>query len=150
MIWGGSDPVPTSIPMLSQSPNIIQSCQSKFPRRAIMIFLSLFPAPEDDHHTECWPFFTNSCWVVDSCTWNDLVWKLIFLPTKRAFEDVEQPDVILCLVAWITTENHDVRLVEDHGVTVSLSRGTIFIGDFDDAPDRTTYNVYYSFLRSKI
>ena len=135
----GSNPVPASISMFSQPPNIIQSCKGKLSLWAIMISSSLFPSSKNNHHSKCGSFFTNSCSMVDSWTWNYFIWKLVFLPSKRSFENVKQPNIIFCFVSWISTKNNDVRLVEDHCVTVSLSRGAIFIGDFNNAPNRTVF-----------
>lgn len=134
-----SHPVPCAITVLTETPNVVQSCHSQLSLRSIMVFLGFFSASEDNHHTQCRTFFANCSRMVDAWTGHDLVLKLILLPCEWSFENIEQPHIILCLVARVSCEYDQVRLVEQHRVSVALPRRTIFICDFDDLPYRSKF-----------
>ena len=88
--------------------------------------------------------------MVHSRTRHNLILKLVFLPGKWSFEYIQQPYVILCLIARIAAEYNEIGLIEEHGVAVALSGCGVFITNFDYFPDWSTSLHGYSLRRSRM
>lgn len=88
--------------------------------------------------------------MVDSGGGGYLVLELVFVPGEGASQDVEQPDIVLCFIARVAPEDYQVRLTEEHGVTVALAWSVGFVGDFDDFPNWSAWCEAYYLRRSRM
>ena len=75
--------------------------------------------------------------MIDSRTRNDLVLKLVFLPSKGSLQDVEQPYIILSPVPRIPSKNNEIRLAKQHTMPIPLPRCVLLIRNLDDLPNRS-------------
>lgn len=136
--WRGH-PIPTAISMFSQTPDVVKCGNWQLSLRSIVVFLSLFTTSKHHHHPEGRSLLANGSWVINSRTGHYLILKLIFLPRERTLENVEKPNIVLCLIAWVTSEDDKIRLIKEHGVAVSLPRGNILAGNLNNLPNRSTW-----------
>lgn len=137
--WRGN-PIPTSISMFPQTPNIIQSTSCRFTLGVILIFFGLLAASIYNHHSLCWSLLTNCSTVIDSWSWAYFVLELVFLPLEWTFVDIKQPYVVFCPTAWVSSKNDQIRLIKYHCMPVSLARSHTFICNFNDFPSRSEIN----------
>lgn len=135
--WG--DPVPGAISVLPEAPNVIECCDLQLSLRAVVVFFCLFTASEHDHHAQSRPLFADGSRVVHSRCRHYFILKLVFLPWERSFEDVEQPYVIFCPISRVSSKNDEEGLVEEHCMTVSLTRCGCLWANFDDFPYGTEW-----------
>ena len=83
-----SYPIPTTVSMFSQSPNVVQSASVRFPLRAVLVLFGLLSSSKDDHHSQSGALFANGCTVVYSGWGANFALKFILLPLKRPFVDI--------------------------------------------------------------
>ena len=145
-----SYPIPTAISVLSKSPYIVQGCHCHLFLTTIVVLLGLFSATKYYHHPKSWSLFTYGSRMINSRRWSYFVLKVILLPGKGSFENVEKPDIVLCSVARISSEYNQVWLVKQHRMAVSLTWCSMFVGNFNNFPYWAESLNVYSLRRSKI
>lgn len=93
-------PVPTTIPMTSETPRVFQ-CG-----------LVSSPAAKSDHHAWGWPGRAEGWCVISSYTWLVSTRSAQLFPSKWRFINVQAPDIIDWFCACVSSENEQVRLAE--------------------------------------
>lgn len=127
-------PIPTSIPVFSQTPNIIQCASIWITLGTVLVLLCLLSTSINDHHALSWALFTNCSTVIYSRWRTDLVLKFILLPLERAFVDVKQPNIVLGTITWISPKHNQIRFVKNHGVSISLTWCHVLVCYFNYFP----------------
>jgi len=103
-------PVPPTISMLSQPPDVFQTP------------VVSRPPPEYHHHASSRALSTNFSRVIDP--WNRFhLPNRHFTPLKGGLLDVKDPDVVVSLLTVISSTDDEQGLVEDHRVAVAAAGG---------------------------
>lgn len=76
--------------------------------------------------------------TLSEVVFNPIVWSLLY---------VEQPNIILCLVACVASKNDEEWLGEDHSVSISLTRRNLLIRHLDGSPCWPTSNAFLLILQ---
>jgi len=120
-IVGSLYPIPLAISMSSESPSFIIG------------LLICSSTSKNDHHSASSALSAQSSWMIDPLWGKDgAAVKIELLPWEGTLFNIQQPDIIDWLVAYISSEDDQVGLEENYCVSISSAR--CFANDWDDGP----------------
>ena len=133
------DPIPCSVGVPYQSPDVIQSCilHILFPFR-------LSPSAVNYDHSSPSALSTEGCRMVNSWAGNWFTIKYASSPDCGTLCYIYYPHVVLGFGPCVPTEHNEVRSRKHHHMPVACSWSLLFVCELYQFPERSELSMVYS------